>query len=66
MRVLATLFLLAVAVGLAFVGFGALSNLWADYQDNSTEAYLVFRIPPLLLALVALWGAANLWRKRRG
>ena len=56
-RVLAALFLVAVAVVCAFVAWGALSNLWADYQDSPTSTYLLIGLPLLAFSLAALVSA---------
>jgi len=46
------LLLLAAACGV--MAFGALQNLWADYQDSPTMTYLVVGLPPLALGIVLL------------
>jgi hypothetical protein len=50
--------LLLVAVGMAFLSYGALSNLWADYQDSQPATYievgLTWLVPALCLALIAI------------
>ena len=66
MRVVATLALVLIAVVAALLSWGALSNLWADYQDSPTSTYLLVGIPPLLIALAAAVGAVRLWQRRAG
>jgi|GEM_PF-2664320 len=36
---------------MALLSFGALSNLWADYQDSSTGTYLAVGLPWLVMAV---------------
>jgi hypothetical protein len=40
-RIVVATFVLPGAVFFAFLGYGALSNLWADYKDSSDTTYLV-------------------------
>ena len=57
--------LLAVAFGAARFAYGALSNLWADYQDSPTSTYLLIGLPALALMFAALVAAASLLLRRR-
>jgi TRAP-type C4-dicarboxylate transport system permease small subunit len=43
--------LLLVAVGMAFLSHGALSNLWADYQHSQPATYIEVGLTWLVLAL---------------
>ncbi len=63
MRLLTTTLLAVVAVGAGLFALGALSNLWADYQDSPTSTYLLFGLPPLAICLAAVAAAVRLWRK---
>ena len=63
-RIAAVVYLLLVAVIAALVALGALSNLWSDYQDSPTSTYLMFGVPPLALAAVAVAAAVRIWRDR--
>ena len=65
MRWLVMLALLGVAVVAGMLAWGALSNLWSDYQDSGTSTYLLIGLPALLVALAALYGAARLTARRR-
>jgi hypothetical protein len=42
LRWVAVALLACVAVGSAFPAYGALSNLWADYQDSPAWVYVLF------------------------
>jgi hypothetical protein len=64
LRVAASLLLLAVAVPAGMLAWGALSNLWADYQDSPTSTYLLVGLPPLAACLGALVAALLIWRGR--
>jgi len=64
-RALLVTFLLVVAAVSAAVGFGALSNLWADYQDSPASTYLLIGIPAVAFAFAALWAAIGLARDTR-
>jgi hypothetical protein len=55
--------LAAVGILAGLLGFSILQNLWADYQDSPTSTYLLFGLPPLVLGLGALYGAATLIRR---
>ena len=65
MRLLRTTVLLVVAIAAGLLAWGALSNLWSDYQDSETSTYLLYGVPSLLVALAALFAAARLWRGDR-
>jgi uncharacterized protein (TIGR03382 family) len=62
---------IVLVAGLVFVAavsglaaYGALHNLWADYQDSSTSTYLEFGLPALALCIAALVGAVLVARRR--
>lgn len=58
--------LLAMAVVLALISYGALRNLLADYQDSTVGTYLLVGVPFLLLAIVsAAAGVSLIVRGRR-
>ena len=57
-------FLALVAAGSAFVALGALSNLWADYQDSSTSTYVVIGAPFAALSVAAVVALGQLLRRR--
>lgn len=57
MRFLLAAFLLAVAVVTGLVAYGALQNLWADYQDSPTSTYLLIGLPLLAFSLAAFVAA---------
>ena len=59
---LASVALVGWAVLFGFVAYGFLQNLWSDYQDSEPLFYLLGGIPPLLLALGAVWWLIWLWR----
>jgi hypothetical protein len=63
-RALALTILVAVGLASALFAFGALSNLWADYQDSSTSTYLIIGLPFLALALACGWVILRLVRDR--
>ncbi|HYH58737.1 MAG TPA: hypothetical protein VD790_05910 [Thermoleophilaceae bacterium] len=56
--------LLASSVFAGLLAYGALSNLWADYQDSPTSTYLAIGLPALMGAVVLL--AAAVQAVRRG
>jgi len=64
MRVIGAAILLLVAAACGLMAFGALQNLWADYQDSTTATYLIIGLPLLAfsIALVAL-AVRLLWRR---
>jgi hypothetical protein len=64
MRWIVLVFLLVVGAGAGAVAWGALSNLWADYQDSPSSTYLMVGLPALTLCLAALLAAASIWRQR--
>jgi uncharacterized membrane protein YjjB (DUF3815 family) len=57
-------FLLLFAAFAGATAWGALSNLWADYQDSPTSTYLLIGLPALALCLAALLAAAASLRRR--
>ena len=59
---LAVAFLVAVAIGTGLFALGALSNLWAEYQDSSTGTYLLIGLPALAVCVASLLAAVRLWR----
>ena len=61
---------IVLAIALAVIGvvagmfaYGALRNLWADYQDSPTSTYLLVGSPWLALCVGALVSAAWLIRR---
>jgi hypothetical protein len=63
-RVVATLFLTAVAVVMGLLAWGSLSNLWADYRDSSISTYLWIGIPALTVSAGAVIATFVIWRER--
>ena len=63
-RIAAVVYLLLFAAVAALVALGALANLWSDYHDGSTSTYLMIGVPALLVAAVAAFAAARIWRDR--
>jgi len=61
-RVIAVGYLIVVAAGAGMLALGALSNLWADYQDSETRTYLVIGLPALAVCLASLFAAVQIWR----
>jgi hypothetical protein len=55
--------LIVAAVGAGLLSYGALSNLWADYQDSPAGTYLVVGLPWLALALGFVVAAVGILRK---
>lgn len=64
MRTLLAVILLGIALGLAFLGIGALSNLWADHPDSGTGTYLAIGGTAFVLAVTALVAAVRVLRAR--
>ena len=64
MRALGVAVLLVAAAGAGMLSWGALSNLWADYQDSETSTYLAIGLTALAGCLAALVAAARVWRNR--
>jgi hypothetical protein len=64
MRVLAAIVLLGVAVVAAVLAWGALENLWSDYQDSEASTYVLVGGAWLVLAAAALYVAGRVWRDR--
>jgi hypothetical protein len=64
LRWAAAALLACVAVASAFPAYGALSNLWADYQDSPAWVYVLFGGPFAVLSVAALVGLALLLRRR--
>lgn len=65
-RALAVAFLLVVAAVSGALAFGALSNLWADYQDSPASTYLLYGLPAAVLCAATLWAAVRVARHRGG
>ncbi len=65
MRALNAGALIVAAVGCAAMSWGALQNLFADYQDSPIWVYLLFGMPWLVLACGAVVAAIRLLRPRR-
>ena len=63
MRFLLATVLIAVALLSGALAYGALSNLWADYQDSQPSTYLLLGLPPLALGVAAAAGAVMLLRR---
>jgi hypothetical protein len=63
-RVVAAFVFTAVAVLAALLAWGALSNLWADYQDSPASTYLTIGGLALAASAAALFAAWRLWRER--
>jgi len=63
MRLLASTLLIAIAALAGAMAWGALSNLWADYQDSPTSTYLLLGLPALAVCLAAVGATVRLWRK---
>jgi hypothetical protein len=57
-RIVLAVGLLAVSVVAGMAAYGALANLWADYQDSSKSTYLLVGLPALGLCIAALVSAA--------
>ena len=64
LRAIAVACLLVVAGGAALLGWGALSNLWADYRDSPAGTYLLIGLPALAVCVAALAAAARIGRRR--
>lgn len=55
---------MVAAIAFGLLSYGALSNLWADYQDSTTGTYLVVGLPWLALAFVFATAAIIvLWKR---
>jgi hypothetical protein len=65
-RIVLPIALLCLGACAGLAAYGALSNLWADYQDSATSTYLRFGLPWLALCLAALVSAVQLVRRGRG
>jgi len=63
MRFLLSAFLAGLGVATGLLAFGALSNLWADYQDSSTSTYLLIGIPLLAFSVAAFVSAVTALRR---
>jgi hypothetical protein len=63
MRVVVAAALVLVAGFAALSAYGALQNLWADYQDSETSTYLVVGVPLLVVSVAALYCAVRLIRR---
>jgi hypothetical protein len=64
LRWVAAAFLACVAVAFAFPAYGALSNLWADYQDSPAWVYVLFGGVSAVVSVASLVGVALLLRRR--
>jgi hypothetical protein len=64
MRTLLAVILLGIAFGLALLGVGAVSNLWADHPDNGAGTYIAIGGGAFVLAIAALQGAIRILRGR--
>lgn len=62
MRHLLAVILLGIALGLALLGVGALSNLWADHQDNGAGTYIAIGGAAFVLAVAAFVAAVRILR----
>ena len=65
MRILLAGFLIAVAAAAALVAYGALQNLWAEYQDSPTSTYLLIGLPALAFSVAALVSAVTVLVRRQ-
>ncbi len=63
-RFLLAAFLFTVAVVTGLVAYGALQNLWADYQDSPTSTYLLIGLPLLAFSVAALVSAVAVLVRR--
>lgn len=59
MRIAAAIALVTLGCVAAFLAWGPLQNLFADYRDSPVSTYLLFGLPLLVVALAAFAGA---WR----
>ena len=64
MRVVSAAVLIVIAVCATMLSWGALRNVFADYQDSPLWVYLLFGVPWLALACVSFAGAVFLLRRR--
>jgi hypothetical protein len=64
LRWVAAALLACVAVPSVFPAYGALSNLWADYQDSPAWVYVIFGGFFAVLSAASLVGVALLLRRR--
>jgi hypothetical protein len=64
LRFFVVVFLIVLAAGAGMAAIGALSNLWADYQDSPTSTYLMIGLPALAVCAAALFAAVQIWRGR--
>lgn len=64
LRWVAAVLLACVAVASVFPAYGALSNLWADYQDSPAWVYVIFGGFFAVLSAASLVGVALLLRRR--
>ena len=62
MRVVACGLLVVVAVVAGMLAWGALDNLFRDYQDSAPSTYLLIGLPALAISAAALYAAVWLWR----
>jgi hypothetical protein len=59
---MASVLLLVVAVVAGMLAWGALDNLFRDYQDSAGSTYLLIGLPSLAVSAAALYAAVRLWR----
>lgn len=59
------MFLLAGALACADLAWGALRNLWSDYQDSSVVTYIVIGGTSAVLSLACVVAAVRLMRRPR-
>jgi hypothetical protein len=64
LRALALVILAVVGVASALMAYGALRNLWADYQDSTTWTYLSIGLPLVALALWCGRAGLRIYRDR--
>jgi hypothetical protein len=64
MRAIALAILALVAAGSALFAYGALANLWADYQDSPTATYLEIGLTWVALSVWAVAVAVSILRRR--
>lgn len=63
-RVIAALYLLAVATVCGLVAWGALSNLWAGYLDSPASTYIVIGAVGVAACACSLVAAIRLLRRQ--
>ena len=63
LRTLAAVLLASLAALSALAAWGALSNLWADYQDSPAITYVIFGVPFALVSVASLVALVRLLRR---